>query len=33
LISLDVKGYNGNRATKEFDLWKISLVFAFLEGY
>jgi len=33
LISLEVEGYNSNKATKEFDLWAISLVFAYLEGY
>jgi len=33
LISIKVKGYNCNIATKEFDIWAITLVFAFLEGY
>jgi len=33
LISLKIKNYNCNIATKEFDLWAIVLVFAFLEGY
>jgi len=28
-----VKGYNCNKATKEFDYWAIALVFAFIEGY
>jgi len=33
LISLDVIGYNGNKSTKEFDLWPMVLLFAFIEGY
>jgi len=28
-----VKGYNCNLATRELDIWAITLVFAFLEGY
>jgi len=32
-ISLKVQGYNCNLATREFDIWAITLVFAFLEGY
>jgi len=28
-----VRGYNFNKATKEFDNWAISAVFAFMEGY
>jgi len=33
LISLHVKGYNCDRATLEYDVWTIALVFTFLEGY
>jgi len=33
LISLEVKGYNCSIATKDYDIWAITLLFAFLEGY
>jgi len=33
LISLKVKGYNGDIATKEFDIYSIILIIAYLEGY
>jgi len=33
LISLDVTGYNVNIATEEYDVWAITILFAFLEGY
>jgi len=33
LISKQVEGYNCSKATKQFDLWAIVIVFAFLEGY
>jgi len=32
-ISKEVKGYNCDRATEDYDIWAITLVFAFLEGY
>jgi len=31
-ISKKVKGYNCNKATKEYDIWTIGLVFSYLEG-
>jgi len=32
LISKDVFGYNGDKATEDFDLWPTLLLFAFLKN-